>query len=356
MSIFKPIPKPSKLKMGIFAETGAGKTFTAGLIMAGLHKMCKAQKPIFAFDTEGGFGFIKEMIFDKHKIPVEICASTSFNDLCEGLKEAEMASFGVIIDQESRYWDEFKKQYMKDTKQSYLSVGDWGILKPKWAQYNYLYLNTNIHIIKLGRSGNIFESTEEIVGGKKKTGFSKVGTKFRSESESGYEPSLLCEMEKVYNDGDGTYSRVMHVVKDRFNVIDSQSFVNPKFDDFLPHINKLDLGGTQSVILNPDNPVFDINGDDELSKRARRRSILCEELQGLIVSYLPGQDAKQKKAKGDVIFKLFGVRAWLSVEQDWKAVPIEKLEEVYKQGENHEPSIAEQTIITVCEQLQGAAV
>ena len=339
--------------MGIFAETGAGKTFTAATIMAGLWKHCKAQKPIFAFDTEGGFGFVKEKIFDPFKIPVEICASTSFNDLCEGLKEAEIASFGVIIDQESRYWDEFKKQYMKDTKQTYLSVGDWGILKPKWAQYNYLYLNTNIHIIKLGRSGNIFESGEEIVGGKKKTTFQKVGTKFRSESESGYEPSLLCEMEKVYNEGNGEYTRILHVVKDRFDVIDSKEFPNPKFEDFLPHIQKLDLGGTQSIIATPESPVFDPQGDDELAKRARRRAILCEEIQALIVSYLPNQDAKSKKAKGDIVHKMFGVRAWISVEQDWKAVPLEKIEEVYKQGENHEPSIAEKLIIETCEALQA---
>lgn len=360
MGLFQQVKKPSKLKAGIFGDTGTGKTVTASKIMIGLWKLCKSKKPIFFFDTEGGSGFVKDQLFDPAGVPVEACSSIAFNDLCDGLREAELSAFGVIIDQESRFWEEFRKQYLVDVnrrkgpnqfKQTSLSVGDWSILKPKWGQYNLLYLNTNIHIIKLGRSGNIFESSEEVVGGQKKTTFNKVGTKFKSESESGYEPSLLCEMEKVYNEGNGEYGRVLHVIKDRFGVIDSQSFPDPEFENVLPHIQRLEIAGTQPMIESKDSQIFDAQGDDILAARGRRRGILCEELAALIASYIPGMDANSKRIKGSIILKLFKVRAWKSVEDDWKAVPLELLEEVYKMRENNAPSIAEELCINERDKL-----
>ena len=64
-----------------------------------------------------------------------------------------------------------------------------------------------------------------------------------AEKETGYEPSLLIEMEKVFNEVRGKYVRRATVIKDRFSQIDSKQFENPKFESFLPHIKMLNLGG-----------------------------------------------------------------------------------------------------------------
>jgi hypothetical protein len=42
--------------------------------------------------------------------------------------------------------------------------------------------------------------------------------------------------------------------------------------------------------------------------------ILCEEIQGLFVSHIPGQAAADKKKKADLLEEFFRTRSWTAVE------------------------------------------
>jgi len=353
MGLFKPLQSgPSKLKAGFYGEAGSGKTFTAAQTLIGLHKLCKSNKPIAFLDTEKGANFVKKSLFDPAGVPLEVLTSRDFRTMKEAILESERQHFGLIIDSISSIWDQFKKKFLEDTKQKFIELWDWQPLKAEWAEFTNLYLNSNVHIILCGRAASIYEQSEEIRGGKTKKVAHKVGTKMKSESEQGYEPNLLCEMEKIHEDESGLYLRRCHVIKDRFNAIDSQDFDNPRFEDFFPHIKLLDLTATESSIDNgtPGVKLFDMQGDGELQKRARRRSILCEEIQATIVQYFPGTTVKEKKIKIDLLLKMFGVRSWKSVEEDWNAVKLETLEAVMLPGEDKLTAL-EKELITIMEAL-----
>jgi hypothetical protein len=353
-TLFKPLQTgPSKLKGGFYGEAGSGKTYTAAQTLIGLHKFMKSKKPIYFLDTEKGASFVKKSLFDPAGVPLEVLTSRDFRTMKDAIRESEREAFGLIVDSISSIWDQFKKKFLEDTKQKFIELWDWQPLKAEWAEFTNLYLNSNTHIILCGRAASIYEQSEEVRGGKTKKVAHKVGTKMKSESEQGYEPNLLCEMEKVHEDESGLYIRRCHVIKDRFAIIDSKDFDNPRFEDFWPHIEMLDLGATETSISNgnPDEKLFDMNGDGELAKRGKRRGILCEEIQALIVQYFPGTTVKEKKIKIDLLLKLFGVRAWKSVEEDWKAVPLEKLEAVMLVDPTDKLCPLEKEMITIMDAL-----
>ena len=75
----------------------------------------------------------------------------------------------------------------------------------------------------------------------------------KAEADFGYEPTLLIEMEQVRVDKDKTGSSFINrawVIKDKFmsSGLQGKNFDMPKFEDFLPHISRLNLGGNHSPI------------------------------------------------------------------------------------------------------------
>lgn len=355
MTLFKEaVSTQAKAKIGIYGGTGSGKTFTAALIAIGLYKHIKAKKPVFFLDTETGSDFVLPM-FKKEGIKLQTAKTRAFPDLLEGVRQAEREGSILLADSITHFWDDFIKGYLKKTGQKFVEIWDWKPLKQTWQEFTDLFVNSDVHFIMCGRAASVYETAEEVKDGKVKKTAVKVGTKMRTESEGGYEPSLLLEMEKVFegDEGNGKYLRVCHVVKDRFNIIDSKDFKNPTFENFLPHINLLNLSGTQLGIdtARTSEGVFDGFGNSDRDRRVKRRAILCEELTGLLLHYVPGQGAKEKDVRQEIVFKRLGTRSWKAVEEDWTAVPLEKLEELMKPMPNGGPSQFEKDCIMEAERL-----
>jgi hypothetical protein len=167
-----------------------------------------------------------------------------------------------------------------------------------------------------GRESGVYQEVEVEKGGKTKTQSVRVGDKMKAESEVGYEPSLLVQMEKVYMKEGGNYVRRCNVIKERFNVIDSKEFDNPSFNDFLPHVELLNLGGEHGVADTSRTSVdlFD-EPNNTWDKRKRQVEILLEKIKAkLVEADLDGTGAPAKKARVGFLKEFFGTTAWTEVE------------------------------------------
>lgn len=359
MGLFKPAGKTqAKLKMGLFGGTGSGKTHTAGLVAVGVRELIKSKKPVFMLDTETGSDFILDSIFKPAKVELQVVKTRSFPDLLEATREAEKNGSVFILDSITHIWKNFTASYLAKTKQKFIQLWDWNVLKPEWAVFSDLFVNSDLHIIMCGREAAIYEQTEEQRGGKTVKVAQKIGAKMSAESEMGYEPSLLVQMEKMFygDEANGLYVREAHVVKDRFDVIDSKNFKNPKFIDFLPHIEKLDLEGTQVGIdtSRTSESVFSDMGEGSRDQRVRQREIAVDLVKSTITHFFPGKKEEDQKIKTDIFLKLFNTRSWLQIEKDWDVVKLERLIEATK-VENSIPSLVEQECIRITESLTGNA-
>ena len=143
----------------------------------------------------------------------------------------------------------------------------------------------------------------------------KIGTKMRVEKELGYEPSLLVEMEKVIEDdrpGSGWTHRAW-VEKDRFDILNFKHFDNPKFEDFLPHISLLNIGG--------DHRALDVDRDSqEMFKNNKtgadyykKREQTLEKIKNEINLLLPGRDEKTKTDRINLTKDIFGTHSWSEI-------------------------------------------
>ena len=108
MSLLKPAENTmAYLKMGIFGDTGSGKTWTASNVAIGLHKLIESKRPIAFFDTETGSNF---MISKFKEAGVELLSfhGTALKDLTQIFGEVEKEQLPIlIIDSITNVWDEF---------------------------------------------------------------------------------------------------------------------------------------------------------------------------------------------------------------------------------------------------------
>jgi hypothetical protein len=233
--------------MGIMGKQGSGKSYTAGLISIGLIKHLKslgisyASKPVAFFDTETGSDWLIPL-FKANGIPLVVAKKKSFADLLEAVRWAEGNASALIIDSITHPWRELLESYMKSKKRTFLQIDDWGYLKGQygWAQFTDLYINSKLHIIMCGRAG---DDTEQYTDENGKRQFEKVGVKMKTEGETGFEPSILVLMERNMNLRTNAVTHTGTVLKDRSDTMDGAELDNPNFESFLPHIQKLNLGG-----------------------------------------------------------------------------------------------------------------
>lgn len=335
LSLLKPAKNTmAYLKMGIFGDTGSGKTWTASLVALGLHKYLKTKRPVAFFDTETGSSFVKPS-FDKAGVELLAFQGNSLVDLNAIIKEAEKACSLLIIDSISHVWEEYTDSYLKKSKQGFIELWDWKPIKSKWRdQFTTPFVNSNLHIIMCGRESGIYQEVEVEKGGKVRTQSVRVGDKMKAESEVGYEPSLLCQMEKVFLKEGGNYVRRCNVIKERFNVIDSKYFDNPIFEDFLPHVELLNLGGEHGVADPSRNSqdLFD-EPNNTWDERRRKVEITLEKIKAEFVKAdLDGTAAATKKARIALLEEIFGTTAWAQVE----SMKLEDLNACLEQMQNRD--------------------
>lgn len=290
-------------KIGIFGFAGSGKTRTSFEIALGLAKNTTS-KSIAFFDTEKGSDFMIPLA-KKAGIKLYTHKGKSYKDLLAFIKEVQDNKIEVvIIDSISHVWRDLCDSYLKTKSRKFLSMPDWGILKGQWKDFTDAYINTPIHILMLGRAGNEYDTTTNEDTGRIES--IKSGTKMKVEGETGFEPDLLIEMERIETK-EGIINRAW-VVKDRTDTMNGKSFDNPKFTTFKPFFAFLNIGGEHAGI-NQDSDtskMFD-RPDWSYEDRKKRKEIAIEGIQEtLTMGDMEGRSADVTKKRTEMLIKNFG--------------------------------------------------
>lgn len=319
MSIFsKQESTQAYLKSGILGFAGSGKTYTATDIAIGLIKHLKAanlpegSRPIFFLDTETGSDYVAKRIREEG-CELFTAKTRAFKDLIPAIKEAETSAGVMIIDSITHFWREFTEAYAKRKNRTRLQFDDWSYLKQEWGKFTDAYINSSAHILLCGRAGYEYDYFEDESGKKQ---LEKTGIKMKAETEMGYEPSLLILMERELDMDTKQVFRVGHILKERFGLIDGKSFKNPTFENFMPHITSLNLGGKQLGIDTTRNSEDMIEGgEDSWPQEKRHREILCEEIKNFMIkNNLDGTSSDVKKRRLSLLESSFGTGAWTAIE------------------------------------------
>lgn len=336
MALFKTATvEQAAAKVGLFGGQGSGKTTTSALIALGLSKTYHKSAPVAFMDTENGSDYLVP-IFEAEGVPLVNFKSRAFKDMLAGIKEAEEAgACAYLVDSYTHPWQELNESLKKKLNVSRLEFRHMDQLKSTWRGWTDAMLNSPLHVIVSGRLGYVWDHQEGDNG--KKDELVKIGTKMKSESEAGYEPSLLIEMEGIQQEAarvkksrakQGSIVHHAYVLKDRWRSLNGRTFTwkdmndykvgdfAKVFDVFQPHFSKLAIGTQQRAVDASRNSgaLFDGQGDSAYQQRVRRVQIVLEEIEGTLVALWPGQDAKSKEQKRMAIETLFGTRSWTAVQ------------------------------------------
>lgn len=333
-------------KVGLFGGQGSGKTTTSALIALGLSKTYHGGKPVAFMDTENGSDYLVP-IFEMEGVELQVVKSRAFKDMKTMLREAEEAGCcAALVDSYTHPWQELNDSLKKQLGVSRLKFVHMDQLKTLWRSWTELMLNSPLHVIVSGRLGYVWDREEDESGQKQDGELIKLGTKMKSESEAGYEPSLLIEMEGVQLEKarvkktrakQGSIHHHAYVLKDRWRTLNGRTFTwkdlneyKPNgykaiFDVFRPHFDKLAIGKVEQRAVDVSRSsaaLFDSAGDTAYQQRQRRAQIALEELHGTLNKLWPGMDAKSKALRMLAQETLFNTRSWTAVEGS----PIETLD------------------------------
>lgn len=332
MAIFaKATNTQAFMKCGLMGFAGSGKTFTGAHIAIGLVELMRERElpggnlPVMFLDTETGSDWVAP-IFEEHGIELFTAKTRAFSDLIPAINEAESNGAVLIIDSISHFWRELTESYAdRKNRRNGLQFQDWAWLKQSWGQFTDAFVNSQAHVIMCGRAGYEYDFFENDSGKKE---LEKTGIKMKAETETGYEPSILVLMEKHMEMENKTTYRTATILKDRANIIDGKIFRNPSFDDFMPHVQFLNLGGKQIGVDTSRTSKGMISPDSrsEWQRAKQEVEIVLEEIQAVMVRHYPSSSKEDRIAKIDLLKEFFDTTSWKRVE----TYPLIRLKDSYE--------------------------
>lgn len=324
------------LRAGFLGFQSSGKTFTAIQLAIGTHQHFKLKGRIAMFDTEGGSEYINQRVLTQTGKPLLGMKSQSFQDLLDMAQECLAAGVDIlVVDSVTHIWREICDSYLEHVNakradknmpaRTKLEFQDWGPIKKKWAEWTTFYLNAPLHMIICGRAGFEYENELNEESGKRE--LIKVGTKMKTETEFGFEPSLLIEMERrEVVDKKGVRKVVHHAVinKDRFDVMDGMEFDDPTFETFLPHLSRLTPGANTPIAQTRTPMTVDEQGRDAFDRLKLRRLKAWEEIENGLAIVFPSSQGTDKQARFTIYQELAGTTSETKLQQ----LPPEQLERI----------------------------
>lgn len=302
------------VKMAFTGFAGDGKTLTASIIAAGLHKLIGSKRPIAIFDTEKASKALKPF-FDNQGIAVIVDdQNRSLTALKQTIQECvDGAADILIIDTITHVWEEFVNAYMASKKRTRLEFQDWGVIKPRWKEdFSNFFVKSPLHIIFTGRAGYEYGQEKNEETGKRE--IYKSGIKMKAETETAFEPDIYVLMEKEMDllSDNKTIFRTATIIKDRTTQIDGQTLnkdgkkKGPDFEDFLPAIAAL-LDGKVSTATKAALIVDKFEDDDKKALIRYQKNNIMGEVDGYFAIMGLGTAQTDKQIKGWILKQIFGV-------------------------------------------------
>ncbi len=322
---------PEYLKLAFYGMAGSGKTYTAARVLSEFIKEYAPDLQLAMYDTEGGAGFIKDMVRDITGKPLMAIAATSFAELKDFIAMCPGKYVG-FIDSATHPWRTLCEDYLEakrsrvagaggNIKTVRLALPDWGPIKAIWNQgFSDPYKFLPAHLCYCGRCGDVWETKTNDEGEEK---IEATGKKMKIEAESAYEPSLLVEMIRVANPEykqKKSTTQWLHraeIVKDRSNLMNGKSANDPNLDFFRPHIDFLVDGEHRAPNKKP-AATFGAGKGKNWETIKRERKIALEEIKGVLLLAFPGRTTPEIKAKTKLIQDVFGTTSWTAIESNEK--------------------------------------
>jgi hypothetical protein len=339
MGLLKPAKfETAFLKLGLYGLTGSGKTYTSWLIAMGLwhylkEKLKEKPKPIGFADTEAGSDFIlKRFKAETDETGFLVSKTKAFKDLLEIVRDAIKECSMLIVDSITHFWNEILKTYKKEHGITVISPKHWIPLKEIWREYSDLFVASPLHIIMAGRSADIWEEVPDEEGILE---LHKKGTRMKAEGEMGYETNLLIEM-MLDRISSPTGPKDVHrawVIKDKFDIMNFKTFINPKFENLLPHVELLNIGGKHNAVDLSRTSKEMFEKKESRFDYMRQKEILIEKVQTTIWLIEAGRDDESKKARLKLLektFKTISFEELKEMDNERLSAGLKKLEEARK--------------------------
>ena len=294
--------------------SGAGKTRTASEFIKGVYSDFNIKKPLLMIDNEKGHRFLIPF-FKEAGIETYVKNTTSLADVIIAFELLNKGEIGFLfIDSLTKIWYEYVEDYRKANRKKFLTIQDWGNLKPTWHnKFNQNFLDVNGCCVFTGRGGYEYNATEDDNG---KLQFVRSGVKTKVEGETAFEPDLNIWMERKQDlDKDGNKVwREATIWKDRSGLIDGKTFIDPTYKDFRPVVKYL-----VSVEVSPIYGVSDASNlapteDYEKADRKRQREIELENIKAEFDKSNLGRGDRDKQLKIAILEKIFGLKSWTAIE------------------------------------------
>jgi len=297
----KPERSVACLKACVIGDTGSGKTHLAALVAIGMHKLLVAKKvikatvPVLFADTESGVDWHIDRFADEG-VPLLAARTRAFSDLMPMIEEAEKLNTILVIDSLTHFGKEQMEAYKANYNKTELNEKDWGYLYGDrgWGGFTRAFVNSQCHIVAAGRLGFDYDKTsdDETV---------KTAIKMQGAKAIGYEPNIvvLCTKtnKRSANAVDG-FLRTMTVLKDR-GPMDGKVFENATFENFMPHIDKLKLGGKHVVFDDSRTSANEMptRQASDYRSQVQEHAIVVDEIKSLLSRHFSAtKDDKAKKS------------------------------------------------------------
>lgn len=182
----KATRKKAKIRLGLSAVSGGGKTMSAILIAKGLAKGDLSK--VALIDTENGSGDLYAHLGDYNVLPIE--APYTPEKYIAAIKECENAGMEVIIvDSITHEWNGKGGILEEHSKMTGNSFTNWAKLTPRHQAFIDAILQSKSHVITTVRRKQDYEMMQE--GGRTKV--EKAGLK--EETREGFEYELTANLE-----------------------------------------------------------------------------------------------------------------------------------------------------------------
>jgi hypothetical protein len=324
-------------KVGFFGGTGSGKTTTAAEFALGLSINFHNRAPVYVYDTEPGWQFMRRM-FSTEGVELIQIRERSFQGMRKHLKLAEKSGACVFaVDSMTHIWTELMQTFAKSSGR--VEFQHFNLIKKHWNEWTVEFLNSPLHGFALGRLGYEYDSQVNEDSGKKE--IIKGDSKFKAGGgESfGYEPHLLVEMELSRNGShNGRGGKLLHtanILKDRTRILNGETYdfadvrgykagdYRLVFDTFLPHVEELQYTEGLSTISAATSSELKPESESEYFRGKQNREVAIEKIEAAMTLLFPGQSTDMKSLKIKVLEVLFGTRSWREISEQR---PVEQLE------------------------------